>query len=133
MSSTNAKVLAAFALALTFVVGIIVGFAADHILLMRRGGPPMHSAEFITRRLDRRLHFTDQQRTQVTEIVARGQQRIAGVWMGVRPSVDREIQQTNVEIERVLTPEQRAKFADIRMRLMPHRGPMPHGMRMKHD
>jgi hypothetical protein len=129
VSSTNAKILAAFALVLTFGVGIIVGFAASHVMM--RNGPPMRSAEFITRRLDRRLHLTPAQRREVLTIVARGQQRVRGVWVGVHPAIAREIDQTNSEIERILTPEQRTKFADIRMRLLP-RGP-DDGMRVKHD
>ena len=129
MSSTNAKLLAAIALVITFVVGGAVGVLFDHVVLLRY--LPLHSAQFIVRRLDHRLHFNDKQRVQVTEIVARHQQRINGIWAGVRPSVHAEIEAANGEIDRVLTPAQRAEFAKIRMRLMPRRS--GDGIRFKHD
>ena len=129
MSSTNAKLLAAIALVITFVVGGAVGVLFDHLFLLHY--LPQHSAQFIVRRLDHRLHFNDQQRVQVTEIVARHQQRINGIWAGVRPAVHVEIEAANGEIDRVLTPAQRAEFAKIRMRLMPRRS--GDGIRFKHD
>lgn len=122
MSATSAKVLAAVALVATFMVGIGVGFVADRVLIMHGMTVPHPSTAFLVRRLDRHLHFNDQQRAQVTVIINRHQQRIAGIWSGVRPAVHDEIEAANIEIDRLLTPEQRITFGRIRMRLMPRHG-----------
>ncbi|HEX9162669.1 MAG TPA: hypothetical protein VF980_13270 [Thermoanaerobaculia bacterium] len=115
---------------MTFVVGAVVGIVGDRLFLLRRG-MPQRSASAIVARLDRQLHFTDQQRAQVTEIITRHQQKIVSIWSGVRPAVRQEIEGANAEIDRVLTPEQRAKFSSMRMRLMPrHPGG---GIRARHD
>lgn len=129
MSPSSTKWLAALGLVITFAAGALVGIVADHVFLLRM--LPQHSAQFITRRLDRRLHFTDQQRTQVIAIINTHQQKITGIWNGVRPAVHQEIEAANVEIDRVLTPQQRVEFQKIRMRLMPRRG--GDGIRFRHD
>ena len=68
-------------------------------------------------RLDRRLDLTDAQRKQVEEILRRRHARINAMWSGVRPRVRAEVDATNAEIAKVLTPEQRAKFERMRMHL----------------
>ena len=130
MSAPKTSLLAAIALVITFVVGAIVGVVADRAFILRAGIPPRSSA-WVVSRLDHRLHFTEQQRVQVKAIVERRQQRIADAWANVRPTVRREIEETNIEIDRVLTPEQRVEFAKIRMRLMPRR--IGDGIRFQHD
>ena len=130
MSVNKTSLLAAIALVITFGVGAIVGVVADRAFILRVGIPPRSSA-WVVSRLDHRLHFTEQQRVQVKAIVERRQKRIADVWTNVRPTVHREIEETNIEIDRVLTPEQRIKFAKIRMRLMPRR--TGDGIRFRHD
>lgn len=118
MSSSSSKLLAALALVITFVVGALVGIAGDRVLLMRRGGMPHYPpAQMIVRHLDRRLHLNDSQRALITEIVQRHEQKIRGLWSGVRPAVRNEIEAANSEIDRVLTPGQRAEFAKMKMRL----------------
>lgn len=116
MSASSTRVLAVVALLVTFFVGGLVGAVAMHAFLLHRG-IPQHSAQFIVRRLDRRLHFNEQQRGQVIEIINRHQQRIAVIWTNVRPAVHQEIESANVEIDRLLTPAQRVEFGKIRMRL----------------
>lgn len=112
------KVLAAVALVITFVVGAVLGVVGDRIWVMLH--PPRRpSPEMIVRHLTYRLRLSDQQRAQVTEIIARHQQRIAAVTAGTRPAVQQELEQANREIEQILTPEQRQTFAKMRMRLMP--------------
>lgn len=118
MSSSSSKLLAALALVITFGVGVLVGVAGDRLIMMRRGAmrhyPP---AQMIVRHLDRRLHLNDQQRAQITTIVQRHEEKIRGIWSGVRPAVRNEIETANGEIDRVLTPEQRTDFAKMKMRL----------------
>lgn len=130
MSATNTRLLAAVVLLVTFVAGALVGAFAVHAWLLH-GGLPKHSAEFITNRLDRRLHFDSRQRAQVMAIVDRHQHRIGMIWAGVRPAVHQEIEAANVEIDRLLTPAQRVEFHKIRMRLMPHHN--DDGIRFRHD
>ncbi len=122
MSATSAKVLAVVVVVIAFVVGMAVGFAGDRALIMHGIGGPHPSTAFLVRRLDRHLHLSDAQRGQVTVIINRHQQHIAGIWSGVRPAIHQEIEAANVEIDRVLTPEQRIAFEKIRMRLMPRHG-----------
>ena len=131
MSPSSTRIVAALALVITFIVGGIVGVVVDRTMIMRGGGTHHPSAQFITRRLDKRLHFTDQQRTQVTEIIDRHQKRIAAVWANVWPSVHAEVEAANIEIDRVLTPEQRVTFAKIRTHVMPRR--TGDGIRVRHD
>ncbi len=122
------KVLAAVVLAITFVVGAILGVAGDRLWVMTHGGP-RRSPEMIVRHLTYALRLSDQQRAEVTEIVRRHQQRIAAVTSATRPAVQQELEQANREIEQVLTPEQRERFARMRMRLMP----MQRRMMRRHD
>ena len=122
---------AAGILLLTFIVGLILGVVGDRIWQWAHPRPLHPSASFIASRLDRRLHFTPQQRKEVERIIAQRQDRIGHIWESVRPQVRQEIDQTNAEIERILTPEQRAEFAKIRMRLMPRRD--GRGIRFRHD
>jgi hypothetical protein len=71
------------------------------------------------RRLDRNLDLTPQQEAEVTRILRKHHERVGALWGGVRPQVRREVELTNAEIQRLLTPEQRTKFERIKMRLMP--------------
>jgi hypothetical protein len=120
VSSSNARILAAIALVITFVVGAVLGVIGDRIWVTIHGGP-RHSPQMLVRHLTYRLHLSDQQRAQVSEIVMRHQQRIAAITTTTRPAVQQELEQANREIEQILTPEQRETFAKMRMRLRPRR------------
>lgn len=134
VSSTRSTVLAAVALVVTFVAGIVVGVAGDRILLWRRPDrtlrPPITA--FMVKRLDQRLNLTPQQEVEVTRILQKHHQRLGAVWSNVNPQLRNEIEQTNIEIRRVLTPEQRAKFEGLKMRLLMQRQER-HGIRIRHD
>lgn len=121
---------AAGILLLTFFAGLALGAVGDRILLWFH---PPHgpSAQFLASRLDRRLHFSPEQRKEVERILTQRQDRIHQIWDSVRPQVRQEIDQTNAEIERILTPEQRVEFEKIRMKLMPRRD--GRGIRFRHD
>ncbi len=126
-SRTSTTLLAIVALLATFCVGVLVGVAADRVFIMRgMHRPAGRSAEFMTKRLDRRLDLSPQQERQVAAIIERGQQRMFRVWGNVHPQIRQEIERTNAEIAQILTPEQRAKFDQVKMRMAPrHRGPRP--------
>ena len=98
MSPTSTKLLAAIALAVTFFVGAVVG-GVDRIMVLHGIGMSGPSAEFLVRRLDRRLHFSAEQRAQVVAIVNRRQKRIVAVWpRSVRRSIRRSKRRTSRSI-----------------------------------
>jgi Spy/CpxP family protein refolding chaperone len=134
VSGTNTKtvVIAALALVVTFIAGFVVGAAVDHLLFahFHRRNPPPIVAKAILHRLDRKLDLTDQQRDQVEAILKRRHERIHQLMETSRTPIHDEIEAANVEIERVLTPEQREKFQDLKLRLGPH---MRHGGRARKE
>lgn len=125
--SSNATAIAAVVVLVAFVAGLLVGAVADRIYLFRHPRPMgPRAADFmasrIVERLDRELHLTPQQKQQVAQIVGRHGKRMESIWSNVRPQVHQEIEAANVEIAAQLTPDQRARFAKMRMRMMPRRG-----------
>jgi len=111
-------------IAVAFICGILIGVAADHAYLLhaRRlmpshfpGRVPRMFVDHITRTLD----LTPEQRKTVEQILERRRARVASIWTNVRPQITREIEETNAEIEKILTPEQREKFAKVKMRMGP--------------
>ena len=80
-------------------------------------------ADRVLKRLDRELDLSDDQRNQIGKILTARTKRIETLWGNVGPQVRREIDATNTEIERVLNPDQRAKFQKLKMRF--HRRPHP--------
>ena len=108
------------------MAGVAVGVFSSHVMMLRGGhGAPPFPARAMVNRLDRHLDLTDAQRAKVQEIIERRHARIAETWSSVRPRVSEEIARTNAEIDAVLTPEQRQKFARMKMR-MGRRGGPPH-------
>ena len=110
MSVTRTTIVAALALVLTFAGGFMLGAFAHRAVVTRLHRPSPAATRLVLRHLDLRLDLTDAQRAQIEKILERGHEHIRG-----------EIDSTNAEIERVLTPEQRKRFARMRMRL--HGGP----------
>jgi hypothetical protein len=93
---------------------------------MDRGGPfggpgeRQRFTDFLTRELD----LTTEQRVRVDSIVGRQVTEIHAIWEQMRPRMDSVVGGARGEIERVLTPEQRTKFAELRER---RRGPRGEG------
>jgi Spy/CpxP family protein refolding chaperone len=118
-SRVGPRVLAVLILLVCFAVGVIVGGAGDRLLLLRQGRlMPRGAADFVSRhvvdRLDHELKLSGAQRQQIAAILERRHGRVTAIWQGVRPQVRAEVNATTVEINAVLTPEQRVKFAKIR-------------------
>jgi Spy/CpxP family protein refolding chaperone len=112
--------LALFVVALAFIAGGVVGFAADRFMLRRgfaHGGPPQFSTRSIVRHLDRELDLTPDQKAKVEEIVKRRHEHIDSVWTNIHAQIRTEIDGANAEIEKILTPEQRVKFDRMKMRM----------------
>ena len=118
MPATKTTLVAVLLLVLTFGAGFIGGAAMHHLVFAHREQMAPFAMRAMVNRLDRRLDLTDAQRKQVEEIIHRHHQRINAVWTDARPRVHAELQAANREIEQVLTPGQRAKFAKLRMHLV---------------
>lgn len=107
VSSTKTVVIASIVVLVAFVAGFCAGIFADHVVRHFRGPhPPRFASRMMIERLDRHLDLTDAQRAKIEEIIQRRHRSIVG-----------ELEGANAEIERVLTPEQRRKFARMRMHL----------------
>lgn len=128
--ATKTTWIAAVVVLVTFLFGVAVGIFTAHMMILyhreRMGDIAAHA---IVRRLDHALDLTSVQRKEVEEIVDRHHARINSIWASVRPRVRDEIDQANVEIERVLTPAQRARFEKLRLHLGPEQ--MHHGGRQR--
>ena len=122
MSATKTTIAAVVVLVLTFGAGFIGGAAAHHLWFAHREGVRPFMTHAMVNRLDRRLDLTDTQRKQIEEILRRRHRNIDAMWSGVRPRVRAEVEATNAEIAKVLTPAQRAKFEKIRMHLLHRAG-----------
>ncbi len=117
MSRTKTVVIAVAVLVLTFTAGAAVGAFGAHMVILHGGPGAERFPRAMVNRLDHRLDLTDAQRAQVEAIIKRRHAHIDAMWDGVRPQVRAEIERTNQEIERVLTPEQRKRFKRMRMRM----------------
>jgi Spy/CpxP family protein refolding chaperone len=113
---------AATVVAIALVSGIFIGVAADHAYLIYKhrilpshmqGRPPHAIAE----RLSHKLDLTPQQRTAIEQILERRHARVSAMWGNVRPQIRKEIDETNAEIEKLLTPAQKEKFAEIKKKM----------------
>lgn len=110
----------------TFVVGVLAGIAADRTFLRRVWHDrPQPSPSFLASRLEKRLDLTPAQKRQVEEILTRHHSRMNAAWNAARPAVRAEIEAANAEIDRILTPEQREKFAQLKMRMRSRRSGQP--------
>jgi Spy/CpxP family protein refolding chaperone len=117
-SSTKTIVIATIIVIVAFVSGGVAGILLDHLHFMHRGPhPPRMIPRMMVNRLAHSLDLTPEQRVKVEEIIERHHRRISELTDGVRPQVHRELEAANAEIEAVLTPEQREKFAKMKMRL----------------
>jgi Spy/CpxP family protein refolding chaperone len=123
----STKTTAAIALAVVFLAGLVIGVAGDRAFLVLRGrlpmrhGPSDRMVNHLVDRLDRELELTPAQRTTVTAILKRGRDRIDAIHGAIRPQVRAQMDATSAEIEKVLTPEQRTKFAELRAKMERHR------------
>lgn len=122
----KAKWIAAIVVAAAFVSGILAGIAGSHLFMLHGRGRehiPRRAAHFLTERLDHRLDLTDDQEKKVEAIIARRHARMEAIWSSAHPRIQAEIAATNEEISSILTPEQRVKFEEIKMRVNTGRRP----------
>jgi hypothetical protein len=126
--STKATTIAAVVVVLAFIAGLLIGIVGDRIFLFRNrdrlGMRGRSMTQHIVARLDRELQLTPQQHDEVTRIFEVHRQHIDVINAAVRPQIRREIEEGNAEIEKILTSEQRAKFQEMKMRMLPRRDHM---------
>ena len=120
--SSNTRTAAVVVVIAAFVAGILVGVAGDHLYLIRSGRLfPRHASHFAADRmaehLGRELQLSPQQKSQVQQIIEKHRAKIDATMSSVRPQVRQELEATNAEIETILTPDQKTKFAKLRMRV----------------
>ncbi len=127
--SARATTIAAVVVVLAFIAGLLIGIVGDRVYVFRfreHGG--MRGMRSITQRivarLDRQLQLTPQQHDAITRIFETRRQHIEAITAAVRPQIRREIDEGNAEIEKILTPEQRVKFQNMKMYLLPRRDHM---------
>ncbi|HEY8133535.1 MAG TPA: hypothetical protein VII12_16785 [Thermoanaerobaculia bacterium] len=114
-----------------FIAGLFVGIAGDRFYLLHHGrlfpsrGMRDFAAHRIVDRLDRELHLSAQQKTQIQQIIDRHRLRIDSLMTGVRPQVRQELDAANAEIDKLLTPQQQEQFKKMRMRVPGPRRGMP--------
>ena len=122
------KWMAAVVVLVAFASGILVGVAGSHLLRSHRPRHiPKRAAHFMVERLDRRLDLSDEQEKKIEAIIARRHERMEQIWSSAHPRIEAEIEATNKEISSILTPDQRVKFEEIKMRVS--RGRRPRGRR----
>jgi len=124
-SASNARTTAIAVVIIAFIAGVFVGIAGDHLLIIHHLFPRHFGSRPIAERLDRELHLTPQQKTQVQQILDRHRARIDAMMGNVRPQIRQEIDATNAEIDKILTPDQRTQFAKMKMRMPRRRGGQP--------
>lgn len=119
--STSPRAAAALLIAGSLVAGIVLGVAGDRAWMHWHHTPRAPRLERLVEHLDNQLHFTPEQKSAVSQIIARHRARIEAITANTRPQIRQEIEATNAEIEKVLTPEQRQKFQDLSQRMRQHR------------
>lgn len=101
-------------LAATFVAGALAGAAVDRVL---NAGEPEAVEQDRGRDDDRRrshvvdrIEMSDEQRSEIDEILEGRSARMRAVWREVSPRLEAITDSARVEIMEVLTPEQRAEY-----------------------
>ena len=126
MSPTSPRTTATLLVLAALIVGVLIGVAGDHLFLMHRH--ELRRGEFephrIVDRLDRELHLTPLQKSEIQRILDAHHQRMHDIMNNLRPQMRQEIEAGNAEIEKVLTPQQREQFQHLKMRMPPGRGGM---------
>jgi Spy/CpxP family protein refolding chaperone len=110
------KIFVAAAFVLTFAAGVLTGA----IIVREFAGPPFPPMDMpragerelgmSLKALQRRLDLNETQRRQVAAIVEKYQAQIHDHLKSTRPRIHELMQQMRIEIESVLTPEQREKY-----------------------
>jgi Spy/CpxP family protein refolding chaperone len=114
------KTVAILAVCALFVSGVVIGALGMHLFyvqrLMRPGEPPAMAGRLLTGYLERQLDLSEEQQSEIREILGASRRQGAELRQRMRPEVEALMGQTRQAIVEVLTPEQRQKLDDIRRR-----------------
>ncbi|MBI4552558.1 MAG: hypothetical protein HY710_09855 [Candidatus Latescibacteria bacterium] len=111
---------AAVLLVLTFLLGVGVGFFARGPLFFGPRGPGMEDRMRgrLTNRFAEELKLTPDQRTKVDRILEQSGQKMRALRREViRPRFEAIADSTRMEIEQVLTPDQKVKFRQLTQKM----------------
>jgi len=120
---TRSRWIAVAVLSATFLAGAMLGAATTRLLASERE-EPRSEREADGRRDARgpqpsvfdRLNLTAEQRAAVDSIMEKRGRDMAAFWKEHNPEVRGIVDSARVEIDRVLTPEQREKYEEFRER-----------------
>lgn len=132
------RTMAALSLVAVAVGGVLGGVAIDRLLLLPRvalspdrvrpagggsgtGAPMGARRRFMVDRMTEELGLTPEQRMQLDSIVGRRLEAMRGVREQFRPQVQGMLDSARQDLDRILTPEQRARFRQMRQNRMPSR------------
>lgn len=121
--ASNTRTAAVVVVIAAFLAGVVAGVGGEFAWLVHnrrilpRPGGSRNATQRLVERLDRELHFDAKQRTSVTTIIESHRKNIDATWSSVRPQVEKEIDATNAEIEKLLTPDQREKFKALQAKM----------------
>ncbi len=92
------------------VIGAGITFHLGGAMLFRLAGPDGKMAEHITKRIDRDLHLTAEQRSQVAKIVDHRVSAFKSILNEAYPRIKEQFELMHVEVTPLLTPEQKLKW-----------------------
>lgn len=119
-NASSARNTAFVTILVTLVAGILLGIVLDRTLLwrLRAHGRGMHvMTTRLLVRLDSELGLTPQQHEKVARILETHRGRVTAVFESAQPQIRKEIDQANAEIENTLSPEQRVRFQQMKLRM----------------
>lgn len=100
-------------LLLVFCSGLVCGAGLTLRAIREHVQHPERRVERATRWMERRLDLSDEQSSKVRGILERQRRDLGALRDEVRPRVVERIEQTNEEIEEVLTAEQREEWREF--------------------
>ena len=92
------------------VIGAGITFHVGSVMIFHAMSPGDEMAERITKRIDRNLGLTDEQRSQVAEIVARRVSAFKGIHTSVSPRIKEQFALLHDDIAPILTEKQKLKW-----------------------
>ncbi|MEZ0336422.1 MAG: Spy/CpxP family protein refolding chaperone [Gemmatimonadales bacterium] len=125
------RLIAAAVLFLVAVTGGLTAVTLDRFVLrpgphrMHPFPPPRPDEAAFRERMSRELGLTPDQRTRVDSLMDRQLREIRALRAEVQPRLDSVVAQTRLEIEEILTPEQREKARALAKRGHERPGPPP--------
>ena len=109
---------AIFGVVLVFVLGILCGILATHMMYNYRiesilSGRAQTREETIVSRLDRKLDLDERQEDQIRTIVHETHEEIRALRNQFRPQTEAIIEKSQAKISIILMPEQRNKYEQM--------------------